>query len=1050
MNISKVFVKRPVMTTLVFITILFFGIGAYLKMPVAELPTVSYPIIKVTTNYPGADPQTMASTVSSPLEKQFMSIAGLESILSTSTEGQSQIVLTFNVGTNINEILTNIQNAISSAKSNLPDDLPNDPGFKQVDPSARPIIDILVTSDSISHKELYNIANQEIAQQASTINGVSEVTIRSVPAAIRIKLNPSKMADYNVTLDEIKTALNNENVNISTGSLSGKYDTYSIEANGQLTTAEGYNNLVVKYDNGSPIRIEDIGKAYLSTENENFSLNYYDAKKKKVLNPIMIEITRQTGSNTIQVANDVKKLITRLNLPSSVNASIIYDQSGSILNSINDVKDTLYIAFFLVILIIFIFMGKLKDTLIPVLALPVSLIFSFLIMYFLNFSLDNLSLMAMTLAVGFVVDDAIVVLENNSRHIELGEDPKKAAIKSAKEITGSVISMTLSLVIVFVPIVFMSGIIGKTFREFALTVIITVICSGIVSLTLTPMMCSKFLNRSSISKKNKLIEYKDKILDRIIKFYSKILDITLKKYRLTIVIWLICMAGSIAFYFMIPKTFIPNGDSGNIFGMIKTPLGVSSEQVKKYQNYVNTIFDQDKNISHFFTITGMSDGADQSTGRVMIMLKPESKRLPISDVIHELSVKISKIPFPLGKVYLTAKPVLRIPTGGNNTALGAEYSYTITGNNQDEVYKSASELETALKNKPAFQDIQSDVNLDMKQLSINILRDKASSLGITTKQIEDALNLAFAQGKSGYFSESTNQYDVIIQNNDKASSDPSDLSKIYLKSQINNELVPLSSVITSKETIGPQSVSHYQQFVSATISFNLKSGTSLEYATETITDISKTIFPISVQGEFLGTAQQFLSAIASLAILILVAVFLKYIVLGILYEDFIHPLTVLTTLPTAAVGGLGTLLLFGSQLSLYAYIGMFLLIGLVAKNGIMIVDFALQRIRNDNVTAYEAVHSACIIRFRPIIMTGLTAIVGALPIAIGIGADAELRRPLGLIIVGGLIFSQLISLFMVPGFFLLFNSIKEKFSKKSYISEMNLKNSGRTFKAKNY
>ncbi|MCP4180953.1 MAG: efflux RND transporter permease subunit [bacterium] len=1032
MNISRIFVKKPIMTTLIFVTILFFGIGAYLRMPVSNLPSVSYPIIKVNTNYPGANPQTIASTVSSPLEKQFMSISGLESILSTSTEGQSQIVLTFNVGTNINEILTEVQNAISSAKSNLPNDLPNDPSFKQVDPSARPIINVLVTSDSISHSELYDIANQDIAQQISTINGVSEVTIRSVPAAIRIKLDPSKMADYNITLEDVKTALNNENVNISNGSLSGKYDTYSIEAGGQLTSAEGYNNLVIKYKNSSPIRIKDIGKAYLSTENENFSLNYYDAKKKKVLNPIMIEVTRQTGSNTIQVAKDVKNLIKKLSLPNSINATVIYDQSTSITNSVNDVKETLYIAFFLVVLVIFAFMGRIRDTLIPAVALPVSLIFSFLIMYFLNFSLDNLSLMALTLAVGFVVDDAIVVLENNSRHIEMGEEPKEAAIKSAKEITGSVISMTLSIIIVFVPIVFMGGVVGKTFREFALTVIIAVACSGIVSLTLTPMMNSKLLSKKSVSKKNKFITVKDNILNKIIGVYGKILDITLKKYRLAVLVWFLCMVGSIAFYFIVPKTFIPNGDSGNIFGKIHTPLGVSSTQVKKYQNYVNTIFDQDKNISHFFTITGMDDGADQSSGRVMIMLKPESERLPISDVINELNKKIAKIPFPLGKVYLTANPVLKIPTGGNNTAMGAEYSYTITGNNQEAVYKSAADLETALKKRTEFQGVQSDIKLDMKQLDIKILRDKASSIGITAKQIEDALNLAFSHGKATYFSEDTNQYDVIIQNKDNDSSNPSDLSKIYLRSKLDDKLVPLTSVITTKETIGPQSVTHYQQFVSATISFNLTPGTSLESATNTISELSKTIFPVSVQGVFLGTAQAFISAISSLAILILIAIFLKYIILGILYEDFIHPLTVLTTLPTAAVGGLGTLLLFNSQLSIYAYIGMFLLIGLVAKNGIMIVDFALQRIRNDNVSPYEAIHSACIVRFRPIIMTGLTAIVGAIPIAIGFGTDAALRRPLGLIVVGGLIFSQLVSLLLVPSFFLLFNSLKEKFGKISF------------------
>jgi hydrophobic/amphiphilic exporter-1 (mainly G- bacteria), HAE1 family len=1030
MNISEVFVKRPVMTFLVFLTIIIFGCLAYKQLPVAELPSVDYPIIRVQTSYSGASPSTIAKTVTTPLEQQFMRISGLESMLSSSTDGNSEVILTFTVGTDISYILTQVQNAITAAKHDLPN-LPSDPSVREVDPSARPIIDIVVASDTLKHRELYDLANQNIAEQLTMLQGVSDVSIRSVSSAVLIKLDPVKMAAYNVSLSDIGNSLNNENIDIATGSVDGEYYAYSLETDGQLTKPEEYNKLIVKYVDKNPIRIRDIGKAYESTDNENFRMKFFDSNGKELRDPVVIQVTRQTGSNTIAVANDVKKILNNLQetLPKSVHVSIFHDSSNTVLNSIDDVKLTLFFAFVFVVLIIFIFMGRIRDTVIPSIVMPVSVLSTFLIMYVLGFSLDNLSLMALTLAVGFIVDDAIVVLENNSRYIEMGMEPKAAAIKSAKEITGSIISMTLSLIVVFVPIVFMPGSVGMTFREFALTIIIVIVCSGIVSLTLTPMMNSLLLKKNS-RKSNLLQRKKDTFILFLTERYGRLLNLVLKKYYLSVFIWLACIVGTIFFFISVPKTLLPNGDSGYIFGVLDMPLGTSSVQAAKFQDEVIKTVKKNKNVSRFFTITGLSSGADQSSGIVNIVLKPEKEREPIGRVVDELRSSLSNLSFPLGKVFLTEQPVLRIPTGGNHTATGAEYSYTIQGSERNDVYESAQKLITELKKNSAFQDIQSDVKLDLKQIKIEILRDKAGSFGITANDIANSLALAFAKGEVTDFTVGTNTYNVIIQNANSYTKNIADLSQINIRSSITGKLIPMISLIKFQESVGPQQISHYQGFVSATVSFNLKSGVSLGTATDEIQLIAKSVFAPGVQGIFLGTTQVFIAAMLSLGVLIIIAIFLKYVILGILYENLIHPITVLSALPIATLGGLGTLFFFNSELSLYAYIGMFLLVGLVAKNGIMIVDFALQGMRNEEKDVYDAVHSACLTRFRPIIMTGLTSIVGALPIAIGIGADAALRRPLGLVVVGGLLGSQLISLFVTPSIFLLFHAIGEKIAKK--------------------
>ena len=1031
MNISGIFIKKPVMTTLIVVTLILFGIFAYLKMPVASLPSVDIPIIKVTTGYPGGSPETVAQTITSPLESQFMQIAGLESVISSSTEGSSNITLTFDLGSDINQVISDVQIAISKAKRYLPEDLTNDPTFKQADPNAKPIMMIMMSSETVSHDQLYKLAEDRVSLPLSTIKGVSEITMRSVPAAIRIKLDPYKMAGYDITLDEIKNALLKENVSLSGGSLQGKYKTYSIIPKGQITTVDGYNNLIVRFRDGNPIRINDIGFAYDSTSNDKFYLSYYNKEGKELINPIILQVAKLEGANTVSIADQIESLIENLqrSLPDSVHVEIIYNSASEIVKSINEVKKTLIMAFILVVLVIFFFMGKIRDTLIPAAVIPVSIVFTFIVMYLLGYSIDNLSLLAITLAIGFLVDDAIVVLENASRFIAKGMPTFKAAIESVKEITGSVISTSLALIIVFIPIVFMSGIVGMVFREFAITVIIAIICSTIVSLTLTPMMNARLLRKTpKFYKKHRIIDAKDKFLDNIICIYGKLLKIFLKRSYFAVVLWAICIGGSIALYFFIPKTFLPSGDSGTIFGQMKIPLGVSHVQARKYQDMISDVLKNDKNISHFFTMTGLSDGADQSTGRINIFLKPQNLREPINVVVKELRKKFAAIAFPLGNVFIAPNPVLKIPTGASNKQQGSEYSYTVTGNSQTEVAESVAGMVEKMKNMPEFQDVQSNLFMDMPQLIVDIDRVKAGKLGISASDIASSFSLAFSRGQVTEYNKGNDVYSVILQNSKETSEKYNDISKIYVKSSTTGSLVPLIEVATITETVGAQSVSHYQKMDSGTISFNISDGISLEKATQTINDISKSIFPPSVQGLFMGSASQFLDAVASFGILILIAVFLKYVVLGVLYESYLYPLTILATLPTATVGGLGALYLFGSELSLYAYIGMFILLGIVAKNGILMVDYAIQRIEIDKMNAFDAIHTACVVRFRPIAMTGLTSIMGALPIAFGLGSDASTRQPLGYIVVGGLVVSQVITLFITPGIFLCLNALKEKVS----------------------
>jgi len=1025
MVFSEIFIKKPIMTTLVMMAALIFGIAAYLKLPISDLPSVDYPVITITVSYPGASPATMASTVASPLENECMQIPGLQSIISDNTEGQSKIILTFDLSKNVDLAAPDVQAAISRATSNLPSDLPEPPTYDKTNPSDAPIIYLMVTSDTLTPGQLYDFGNRSIGQRINMIEGVSQVVTWGAKSAIRVQVNPQKLASLQIGINEVARAIQTGTVTIPAGSLSGEVHTFSIEPEGQLLKASDYDELIVAYRNDAPVRLKNIAKCVDSIQNDVVNVMYGTSKTKMQSGAVCVAVYRQSGANTVALSNKIRATVDglRKEIPGSVQLDIFYDRATSIIESVDDVKNTVFIALCLVVLVIFLFIGRVSDTIIPGITLPFTIFGTFIFMCAAGYSLDNLSLMGITLSIGFLVDDAIVVLENTVRHIEMGDKPFKAAINSMREITGTVISTSLALITVFIPLVFMGGVVGRNFHEFAMTVVAAIIASTIIALTLSPMMCARMLKPKKATK-TRVEQFTDKFVGSMINRYKGLLRWILEHRFAALIGWLVCLAGTVWLFSILPQSFLPEGDSGAIMGEMLMPQGTSTTQIRKFQDVVSDTLKSDPAISKILTATGLQPGADQSTGPFFAVLKPHSKRKSIQAVVQRLRQKLAYV--PLGYAFIEAIPALEISTGGESTAQGSKYSYTISGSDRNTVYKCALQLEQKMRTMREFVDIQNSVKLNMPQLNIKILRDRASTLGVTADDVERALSLAYSGGKVTTYKTDIDQYDVIVELEKKYQKNPSDLSTIYIRSST-GDMVPLGAVADWNEGVGPQNVPHSNQLNSATVSFNIKAGVPLGNATKVLRNVAKDILSPEISGTFQGQAQEFEEAIASLGILLLIAVFIMYIILGILYESYVHPLTILTTLPVAAFGGLATLFLFRSELSLYAYIGMFMLLGIVSKNGIMMVDFANQNLEEGKMTNFEAIYNACLTRFRPILMTGASTIIGAMPIALGFGADGASRRPLGLIVVGGLLFAQVITLLITPAIFLYMQDIQEKY-----------------------
>jgi HAE1 family hydrophobic/amphiphilic exporter-1 len=1024
MNLSEPFIRRPVMTAVLTLSVVLFGILSYQRLPVNDLPPVDYPVIQVQVGYPGASPDTIANNIATPLERQFMQINGLEVVTSSSKQGVATFTLQFALEKNIDAAATDVQTAISQSISNLPADLPSPPTYSKTNPNDQPIMYIALTSDSVTPGQLYDYASTQVGQRMSILPGVSQVNVYGTKSAIRIKANPSAMWARGISIDDLSNAIKSGTSYTGAGQLDSGSGTAILRPQGQLESAEQYSNLIVGGTGNAPVYLRDVAEVKESVQDERIHMRFWARGVEVPSATVIVAVNRRAGANAVEVASSIRQILPQLSteLPGSIRITPVYDRSLSIVHSVADVQMTLIIAFVLVVIVIFAFLGRATDTLIPTVALPLSLLITFMAMHALGYSLDNLSLMALTLAIGFLVDDAIVFLENTVRRMEHGEQPYEAAINSAKEISFTIMSMTISLAAVFIPLVFMSGLVGRIFREFAVTIVIAIFASGLVSLTLTPLMCARLLKaRGEGSKRTWMERVIGGIEKRVLYLYGGSLWWFLKHRWVSPIIWIICLAGTIWLFILVPKAFLPPGDSSVIFGAFIAREGSSPAQMRELQNRVDETLQQDENVITDFTLTGATGFLASNQGITFTFIKPPDQRKPIPEVTAELMGRLNTIPGVFS--FLRPFPVLEISTGVTSQQQG-QYAFAVSGANPSEVYDVSQKLMAKLMTYPGFLTVSSDYYHNTPNLNIDLRRDQAKTYGVSEARILTLLRNAYSQNYLYLIKKPEDQYQVILEIQDEARSNPEDLAQLYIRSDDGQRLVPLGELVTWKTTLGPQTVNHLNQFTSVTLFFNLKPGVALGDATNFITRSAAEVVPPSVRGELVGEAQTFSSTVTSLTFLMALAVFVMYVILAILYESYVHPLTVLSTLPTALVGGLLTLLLFGQEASLYAFVGMFMLMGIVKKNGIMIVDFARQRVEAGE-SAEQAIHDASMDRFRPILMTTLAAVFGALPIALGFGADGASRRPLGLVVVGGLIISQFITLYITPVIYLYLEHFQE-------------------------
>ncbi len=1024
---SDLFIRRPVMTVLVMFSILLFGLVAYRQLAVSDLPNVDFPTILVNATLPGASPNTMASTVATVLEKQFATIAGIDSMSSVSTTGSTQITLQFSLERDIDAAAQDVQTAISLAARNLPDGMPSPPSFRKTNPAVDPILYISLSSPTLPLSVLDQYG-QTMSQRLSMINGVSQVTLRGTQKyAVRVQLDPQALKGFDLDADEVAKAISAQNTNRPMGQLIGPHHTLTLQANGELKAAEQYKEVVVAVRDNRPVRLAEVASVIDSVENDQSGAWFFTPAT--TARSIFLAIEKQPGMNTIEVADAVKALLPQLgdSLPASIKLSILRDGSLPIKASATDIQFTLLLTLALVVLVIFLFIRNLSATVIPSLSLPMSVIGTFAVMYLLGYSLNNMSLMALTLAVGFVVDDSIVVLENIVRHLEMGKNRMQAAIDGAREVSFTIISMTLSLVAIFIPLLFLGGLMGRLFREFSVTIGVAVLVSGVISLTLVPMLCSRFLREQGHLHHGRLYQWTEAGYQWMVNLYDRSLLAVLRRKRTTMLFSLVILAATGYLFVTVPKGFIPSEDRGFIMVSTQTDQGIAWSSLVEHMMQLGEIARQNSNIDRFMISVNTS-------AMMMLILKPREERaLSADQVIQELRPKLNRIP---GIRAMLVNP-LPINIGGRRSR--SLYQLNLQGIDTAQLYEVARKLEGAMLESPGLIDVSSDLQMENPELNVNIDRNRALLLGVSPEQIEDTLYSAYGERDVSTIFGANDQYSVILEFQQRFQTNAAALDLLHIRSS-QGQLVPLSTVATLRQGLGPLSINHSGQLPSVTLSFNVKPGIALGQALIDLQQLTDSLLPTGVNASFQGNAQQFQASQASMGWLLALAIVVIYIVLGILYESFIHPFTILTALPFAGFGSLITLLLFKVELSIYAFVGIIMLIGLVKKNGIMMIDFAIAA-QLEGKNAHDAIHEACVIRFRPIMMTTMAALMAGIPIALGYGAGAESRQPLGLAVVGGLLFSQTLTLYVTPVFYLYMEKVQQWLRQKK---EPTIDNSSQT------